>query len=263
MLLVQISDLHVMAEGRLAVDRIDTADYLAQAIDRILALPETPDAVLVTGDLGDEILPEEIARAADLLARIQSPVFIVPGNHDNRDLIRAHFPKATYLPREGKLDYVVETRPLRLVALDTVVPGRVHGEVDEAQIDWLDRVLSAEPNVPTVVFMHHPPFLTGLPVMDGWTCQRGEEIEAVIARHPQVERVLAGHVHRHVSARFGGTLAMTAPALCHAIAIGPPDDRGFPMYTLETPGLLIHKWDGARLVTQLVQTAGDWQSRRF
>lgn len=152
-LLVQISDLHVMAEGRLAVDRIDTAAYLAGAIDRILALPEAPDAVLVTGDVGDEMLPEEFARAAALLARIPAPVFLVPGNHDSRDLIRQHFPQATYLPPDGKLDYVVETRPLRLVALDTLVPGRVHGEVDDGQIAWLDRMLAAEPNVPTVVFI--------------------------------------------------------------------------------------------------------------
>lgn len=262
MLIVQISDLHMTLEGREIVPGVDTFAYAAAAVERIKALPQAPDAVIVTGDIADEILPAEYAAAARLLGRLDGPVYVVPGNHDDRDMIRAAFPGHGYLP-EGRLNFVVESGPVRLIGLDSLVDGAIHGELGAQTLTWLDDALKAAPDQPTLVFLHHPPFVTGLPVMDGWGLKDAVALEAVISRHPQVQRVVSGHVHRHATAAFGGTLAMTAPSLCHAIALGPGDDNGNPLYALEPPGLLLHRWDGGRMVTHLLHTTGDWHPRRF
>nr|WP_244636069.1 phosphodiesterase [Chthonobacter albigriseus] len=262
-MIVQISDLHVTTPGRNVVPGVDTAALAAAAVQRIRALDEAPDAVIVTGDLVDEVLPAEYAEAARILAMIDAPVYLVPGNHDDRAMIRSALAGHGYLPPEGRFHYTVEGYPVRLLALDTLVDGQVHGTLGRDGLDWLDARLSEQPDRPTLVFMHHPPFVTHLPVMDGWRLTDGPAMEAVVARHRHVLRVVAGHVHRFVVAPFGGTIAMTAPPLCHAIALGPGDERGFPFYTLESPGMLLHRWDGERLTTQLAQTTGDWEPRRF
>nr|WP_246329557.1 phosphodiesterase [Chthonobacter rhizosphaerae] len=262
-MIAQISDLHCTVPGREVVPGVDTAEHVRRAVERIAALPDAPDAVIVTGDLVDTIVPEEYAVAAGLLGGIKAPVFLVPGNHDDRDMIRAAFPGHGYLPATGRLNHAVDLGALRLVGLDTLVDGAIHGTVGADGLAFLDAALAAAPDRPTLVFLHHPPFETGLPIMDGWRLTDADALEAVIARHPSVLRVVAGHVHRHVTASFGGTIAMTAPALCHAIALGPGDGLGNPEYTLETPGLLLHRFDGRRLVTHLVQTGGAWQARRF
>lgn len=263
MLIAQISDLHCTAEGREVVPGVNSVAYARRAVDRILALPDRPDAVIVTGDLADRVEPAEYAAAAAVLAALPMPVHLVPGNHDDRAMIRAAFPSHAYLPAEGRLNYAVDLGALRLIGLDSLVDGQIHGTIGGEGLGFLDRMLKAAPDRPTIVFLHHPPFETGMPIMDRWRLTDAITLEAIVARHPAVLRVLAGHVHRHVTASFGGTIAMTAPALCHAIALGPGDEVGNPEYTLEAPGFLLHRYDGRRLVTHLTQTGEAATPRRF
>ena len=104
----------------------------------------------------------------------------------------------------------VETYPLRLLALDTVVPMKSHGELCEARLGWLAARLAEQPDRPTLVLMHHPPFQTGIEHMDAiGLLAGGPELERIVARYPRVERVLCGHLHRTIFRRFGGTIAST------------------------------------------------------
>ena len=219
MILAQISDMHITAEGRLAYRRIDTAGHLARAVDHLLALSPPPDAVLATGDLVDAASPDEYARLRTLLAPLPMPVYLVPGNHDDRQALAAAFADHRYLPCDGFMQYVIEQYPVRLVVLDTVVPGEGGGLMCEARLQWLDARLGEAPARPTIVVMHHPPFKTGIAFMDALGLANAEALAAVIQRHSQVERIVCGHLHRPIQRRWAGTLVLTAPSTAHQVAL--------------------------------------------
>ncbi len=241
MIIAQITDTHIRIPGKLAYRRVDTAKYLAEAVAHLNALDPLPDLVAMTGDLVDFAKPEEYAHLAALIAPLKVPVYLVPGNHDGRDELRQAFPAHRYLPRDGFLQYTVEDWPVRLVAMDTLIPGEGGGELCDVRLAWLEKTLAAQPKRPTVVMMHHPPFRTGIDFMDGHGLKNREGFAAVIARHPQVERIVAGHLHRSIQCRVGGTFASTCPSPAHQIHLDLRADAplGFAM---EPPGYQLHVW---------------------
>lgn len=242
MIIAQISDMHIRPEGVLAYRRLDTAPYLVSAVEHLLGLRPRPDVVLATGDLVDAGSLEEYRRLHDLLVPLPMPVYLIPGNHDDRDAMAAAFGDHPYLPRQGRfMQYVVEGYPVRLVALDTLVPGQVGGLLCEERLGWLAARLQEAPDRPTVIFMHHPPFTTGIAYMDSHGLANAREFGEVVRRHPQVERIVCGHLHRPILARVGGTLASTAPSTAHQVALDLED--GHPlMFTMEPPACQLHVW---------------------
>ena len=101
--LVQITDLHIREPGRLAYGRIDTAPYLRRTVDSVLALRQKPDAVVITGDLSDFGREAEYAHLAGLLAPLGDlPVYLLPGNHDERAQLRRSFARHAYLQGGGE-----------------------------------------------------------------------------------------------------------------------------------------------------------------
>lgn len=251
MLIAQISDTHIKPEGRLAYRHVDTAAFLARCVEHLRALRPPPDVVLATGDLVDGGRPEEYRRLRELLAPLPMPVFLVPGNHDDRDALRAAFRDHGYLPAHGFLHYVVEGYPARLIGLDTVVPGEGGGWMCEERLAWLAARLAEAPDRPTVLFMHHPPFWTGIGHMDRLGLRNAEALAAVVRNHPQVEGVLCGHLHRPIHVRWAGTVATTAPSPAHQVMLDLREDAP-SAFTLEPPACLLHLWrPGVGLVSHL------------
>jgi 3',5'-cyclic AMP phosphodiesterase CpdA len=250
MLIAQISDLHIRPAGQLAYGVAETNVMAEAAIHALLRLRPMPDVVILTGDATDCGLDEEFAILNGLLDRLPMPVYVVPGNHDRREAMRAALGPRGYLPASGPLDFVVETRPVRLIGLDTLVAGESHGALAEASIAFLEATLAREPTVPTLVFLHHPPFDCGIGHMDRIRLLDGvEAFRTVIARHPQVERVVTGHHHRSVAVRFAGTICQIAPAVTHQVALDLSEESP-SCFVLEPPAFLLHHWsDGAGLVT--------------
>ena len=249
MILAQLTDTHVKLPGKLAYRKVDTAASLARAVSALNALDPQPDLVTITGDLVDFGQPAEYEHLRAILAPLRAPYLLLPGNHDDRDALRAAFPEHDYLPRAGFIQYATDHGPLRLVALDTVIPKRGDGELCAARLDWLDRTLAAAPGRPTVVMMHHPPFVTGIGHMDRQGLAGREGFAAVIARHPQVERIVCGHLHRPIQCRIAHTFASTSPATCHQVALDLRPE-GPSAFVLEPPGYQLHQWiEGAGLVS--------------
>jgi 3',5'-cyclic AMP phosphodiesterase CpdA len=259
--LVQISDLHIGVPGQLIGGRVDTAACLRSAVTAIGRLAQKPLAVLVSGDLVDGGSEAEYRHLAELLAPLSAPTCLMPGNHDDRDAMRRVFADHAYLgavdpAQPGRaVNWTLALPGCRLIALDSSVAGRSHGEIDGAQLAWLATALAEAPTTPTIVALHHPPFATGLAAMDCIGLLRGaSELARLIERHPQVERIVSGHVHRSIQVRFGGTIALTAPSTAHQIAF----DLGLDapgQYTLEPPGFLVHAWGlGLPLVSHAVST---------
>jgi 3',5'-cyclic AMP phosphodiesterase CpdA len=248
MLLCQLSDPHIVEKDTRAYGRVDTPQYLERCVRRILALPRLPDAVVATGDLTDHGTVAEYGVLAELLTPLTMPVFLVVGNHDDRDALRQAFPAHRHLAGEhGFVQYAIDDFAVRLVVLDTVVPGAPGGELCQRRLQWLERTLAASSR-PTIVAQHHPPFATGLSVMDRMGLAEPGAEAAVVARHPHVERVLAGHVHRTIQARFGGTIASTCPSTAHQLLLDlvPGADIRF---TAEPAGFQLHLWNGEQVVS--------------
>jgi len=242
MLIAQITDFHIKARGKIAYRVVDTASSLKAAVAALAALDPRPDLVVATGDLTDFGRPEEYELLGELLAPLPMPIYLIPGNHDERDAMRRAFGRDGYLPQEGFLNYTVEDRPVRLVALDTVIPGESGGRLCAERLAWLDRTLAAAPARPTAIIMHHPPFATGIMHMDAIGLDGSAAFAEIMARHPQVERVLCGHLHRSIQARIGRhAIASTAPGTAHQVALDlRPDGPG--AFVMEPPGYQLHLW---------------------
>lgn len=252
-LLLQLSDLHIREPGRLAYGRIETAPYLRQAIATIGRLPQQADAVVITGDLTDFGRAAEYRHLRELLAPLRMPVYLMPGNHDDRDQLRQAFAEHAYLGVSGFVQFSVAVGALQLIALDTVVPGASEGCLCAQRLQWLSEQLEANRGRPIVIAMHHPPFQTLIGHMDAIGLLEGAaELEALVAQHPNVERVICGHLHRAIQVRFGGTLAATLPSPAHQVCLDLAADAA-SSWTLEPPGFGLHALaPGGRLVSHSV-----------
>ena len=262
MLIAHITDTHITSPGTLLMGIVDTASALEGAVAALNRLDPSPDAIVLTGDLVESGAPEEYAHLRGLLAPLRMPVFAIPGNHDAREPMREAFIGDGYLPRQGFLDYAIEDYPLRVVALDTLVPGEGGGALCWERLQWLDRTLSRARDRPTLVLMHHPPFLTGISRMDRLGLDGSAAFADIVRHHGQVERVACGHLHRPIESRFAGTVAGTAPSTAHQIVLDfRPDAR--VSFAFEPPGYQLHYWrEGAGLVTHTV-SIGDWPGPYF
>jgi len=248
MILCQLTDLHIRAPGSLAYGRVDTNRFFAAAIDELAALNPAPDAYLLTGDLTDFGRADEYATLARGVARLGRPAYLLPGNHDERAAMRRAFPGFAYLhtPHDF-LQYRIDFDGFALVALDTVVPEQSHGVLDAARLAWLADHLDA--TTPTIVAMHHPPFITGIGHMDRIGLLEGApQLEALLAEHRNIERVVCGHLHRSIQARFANTFASTCPSPAHQVALDLSAD-GPSAWRFEPPGYQLHTWLDGRLVT--------------
>jgi 3',5'-cyclic AMP phosphodiesterase CpdA len=256
MLIAQISDLHIRGDGTLLQGRIDTEAALAACVAHLNRLDPRPDVVLATGDLVDLGRPFDYRSLRDLLDRIEIPVYIIPGNHDDRDNLRSTFADRGYLPANGDfLHYTVERFPLRLIGLDTVIPGEVSGGVCAERLSWLGARLAEQPDRETVLFMHHPPFATGIRLLDAPPFEGASLFEALIARHRQVRQIVCGHVHRAIHTRWAGTSAAIAPSTVYQMNLGwTPGARYQP--TTDPAALSLYLWlEGSGLVgyTSLIE----------
>ena len=242
MILAHISDIHLRPEGDLAHDVADTAGGLVAAVERLAALDPPPDAVLITGDLVDIPDAASYARLRRLLAPLPAPVYLIPGNRDDRAALRAAFAEDGYLPENGRfLHYAVEHLPVRLLALDTAKDGAKTGEMCAERLAWVRDRLNEAPERPTVILMHHPPFKTGVPFMDGQVFAGAEAFAEIVAAHGNVERVLCGHLHRPIQRRFAGTLACVVPSTAFQMPLELRSGVDLSL-VLEPPTGFLHLW---------------------
>ncbi len=258
MIVCQLSDTHVMAGGRLAYGVVDTAANLKQCITHLSQQPQQPDVVVMTGDLVDGGEPQEYALLREIIAPLAMPVYLIPGNHDEREALRAAFPDHAYLNQFPPfIQYSIEEHALRIVAIDTVVPGQDGGELCAQRLEWLALTLATAPQRPTLLLMHHPPFATHIAGMDEIGLATTGPLAQIVTKHPQIERVLCGHLHRPIQARFAGTLACTAPSTAHQITLdlAPDADATFIM---EPPAYLVHAWNAKSGVVTHTAYVGDF-----
>jgi 3',5'-cyclic AMP phosphodiesterase CpdA len=252
MLLAQISDLHIKRPGKLAYGRVDTAAYLSRCIEHLNALDPRPDAVLITGDLVDFGDTEEYAYLRTLLNPLAIPYYLCIGNHDGREALREVFGDHAYLRDQARfVQYAFELGGVRIVVADSQDPPHGGGRLCDERLDWIAETLARSAAQPTLLAMHHPPFDCGIEHMDEQKLDAADaaKLAAIVARHPQIERLLCGHVHRAIQMRFAGTIASVCPSTAHQVALDLRK-RGPSRFVMEPPAFQLHRYvAGEGLVT--------------
>jgi 3',5'-cyclic-AMP phosphodiesterase len=242
MLIAQLSDPHVRPKGVLYQGVVDSNALLVEAIDHVVGMDRRPDLVLFTGDLVDGGRPEEYATLRQILVGLPIPYLVIPGNHDDRENLRKAFSDHEYLPRHGPLHYCVDDYPVRIIGLDSTVPGMHHGHVDPEGLDWLACTLARDRNKPTLLMLHHPPFVCGIPYMDEYRYFEEGELRAVIERFDNVEMVLCGHVHRSMLKRWANTVVCACPSTATEIDLRLLTSAE-PASHVGPRACMLHLWD--------------------
>src|SRR5262249_6512091 len=166
LLIAQISDLHIKPVGEKAYGVIDTAGALQRCVAQLNRLDPRPALVVCSGDLVDGGAAEEYEHLKRLLTPLTLPLLAIPGNHDDRTAFRHAFSNQAFAQKTGAANLLARLDDVDLVLLDSSVPGEPHGFLESATLEWLASELAAEPMRPAFVFLHHPPFRTGIAHMD-------------------------------------------------------------------------------------------------
>lgn len=242
-LIAQITDMHVSKPGKLFGKHIDSRATFERCITRVLSLNPKPDLVLLSGDLAKNGEPEEYDFIAEQLKRLTCPVLAVPGNHDVREEMLRKLPQCVTRQEGGHLSFVEDTFPLRVIGLDTIVPGKVHGEICERRISWLRNALAMGSEKPALIAMHHPPFTTGLVAMDNYGIKHGlEEFKAIVTEHAEnISAIVCGHAHRMIVANISGVPALLAPACSFPFTLDLGEKPSLN-FVQEPPQFLVHTW---------------------
>jgi 3',5'-cyclic AMP phosphodiesterase CpdA len=254
--LAHLTDLHIRHPGETAYRRVDTAAYLRKSVDMVQGLAPRPDAVVITGNLTDFGQDEAYAHLAELLAPLTMPFYLLPGSHDSREAMRRGFPAHTHLGDGPFIQYAVDVGELRLIAIDSCTPGESHGSLCQRRLRWLSDELDACEDRPVILALHHPPFQTYVNVVDKPSLLQGaEELEALVELHPNIQRILSGHLHQAVTTLVGGAIAMTAPAPAQSMRLDSDDNR-LAQWEVKPPALLVHTFPGTgRMVSHTVSSA--------
>lgn len=237
-IIAQISDLHIGAAPKLRGEKPE--DNLLRAFDALRAYK--PDIILATGDLANNEGAEEYAALAQLLPHAPAPVFLLPGNHDAPDKMRAALPDHTYFPMSGHLSYTIDHLPVRVVCLDQTELHAVPGRFTQELASWLNATLAAAPDKPTLVALHHPPFFTNDILFDTIGLLGADLFKHVISRHPQVKRIACGHHHRVTHGLVAHAPAISAPSTAWAYGSAFHEGDTPATITAEPPAFLLHVW---------------------
>jgi 3',5'-cyclic-AMP phosphodiesterase len=241
--IVHISDTHLLADGVRLGGRYDVTGHLTRTLDAVEGLGVRPDALVFTGDLTD--LGEPAAYRAlreavePVAARLGAPVVWVAGNHDERPALRRHLLDLD--DTEQAVTSVHDLGGLRLIALDSTVPGWHHGDIDQAQLGWLREVLAEPAPLGTILALHHPPLPTHIPFFDILELRDQAGLAAAIAGS-DVRAILAGHLHYSTSGTFAGVPVHVAAATCYTMDLARPADAVNGMDAAQSFHL-VHVWD--------------------
>ena len=224
--ILHLSDTHLLAGNVPLGGHYDTAANLRRTLAAVEDLRIHPDAIVFTGDLTDLGETEAYRALRELIEpvaeRLGAPVIWVAGNHDERPALRRDL--LDLAPTEEPVTTVRDLGGLRLIALDTTVPGWHHGDLDEPQLDWLRSVLATPAPLGTIVAMHHPPLPSHIPLFDILELRDQGRLADVLAG-TDVRAILAGHLHYSTSGTFAGIPVSVAAATCYTMNLARPAEE--------------------------------------
>ena len=221
--IAHLSDPHLLADS-LQYDAIDTAEHLRAALTRLGDVVTPPRALVFTGDLADRGEPDAYRRLRETVepvaAEMGAEVIWVMGNHDEREA----YSRELFGTESGEpQDRVHDVDGLRIIALDTTVPGYHHGELTDAQLTWLAEVLATPAERGTILALHHPPIpVPTVPIAAVIELKDQGRLAAVLAG-TDVRLIIGGHFHYSSYSTFAGIPVSVASASCYTLDPAPMD----------------------------------------
>ncbi|MEV0096458.1 metallophosphoesterase [Streptomyces sp. NPDC050738] len=231
MLLAQISDLHLDGDAR-------ATERTTRVVDYLRSLTRQPDAVLVTGDIADHGAPAEYAEAAELLARLDAPVFTCPGNHDDRTAYRKAL-LGEEAPDTSAVNRLHHAAGYAFLLLDSSIPGEDPGLLDDETLDWLARTLDDLGDTPALPAFHHPPTALHHPYVDSTSLTNPGRLAEVLAGRTNVPAILTGHAHTPAATTFAGRPLLVAPGVTSTLRLPWEPGDGLVSRTAP-PGVAFH-----------------------
>ncbi|WP_182376788.1 metallophosphoesterase [Nocardioides sp. WS12] len=216
-----LSDPHLLASS-LQYGVVDTAAHLERALERLARLPMPPQALVFTGDLADKAEPAAYTKLREIVEpaaeALGAEVVWVMGNHDEREVYsRELFGAESDAPQ----DRVHDINGLRIVALDTSVPGWHHGELSDDQLAWLTDVLTEPAPHGTLLAMHHAPIPVPMLRLAELIELHDQERLAAVVAGTDVRGILGGHFHFTSFSTFAGVPVSVASATCYTSEVLP------------------------------------------
>ncbi len=249
-LIGQLTDTHVMQfdpDGRCPDEVwVDNNGRLESAVASLNREVPALAAVLGTGDLTNWGRPAEYVNLAELLEPLTVPFLPIPGNHDDRDLLRTTFPEMPWVDA-AHASWVTVVSGVRIVGLDSTIPGQPGADFDAVREEWLRSVLAGGHDGQTLLTVHHPPFATGVSWMDRAGFIGLDRLTAVLTDHP-VDRVLSGHFHRPVTSTIAGIPAQVCLSTVQHVDLDLAPDAGVSLIA-DPVGYQIHRIDSTSIVT--------------
>lgn len=261
MLLAHISDTHFRSRGEKLYGFIDVNAANADVVSQLNALRERPDAVVVSGDIVNGGRPEEYQVARQILGSLNYPLYLIPGNHDDKAHFLEHLhPLCPQLGNDPQnMRYAVDDFATRLLFIDSSHAGTSKGWLTDETIGWLEAQLFEGGDKPATVFMHHPPLPLGNAQMDPIACENGHRLLALVERFPSLTRIFCGHNHSLTMTQYRQALISTIPGTVHQVPYCHEDTR--PYYDLSPASCLMHRQMGDQWVSyqhSLAHYAGPW-----
>ncbi|MGY6646007.1 MAG: metallophosphoesterase [Salinarimonas sp.] len=248
MIIVQLSDLHLRADGR--YPRHDAGDTLATAVAVINRMRPRPDAVLFTGDILDRST-RDYGLVRPALDRLDVPLLALPGNHDDGEAFRRAFADMPACA-PGTSDFAYTCPDGLVIGLDSNGPDG-SAAIEAGQCAWLEAVLRDSAG-PALIGLHHPPFRTGMPRYDEAPFPGADALMRLLARHAARVRLVAGHTHRPIQGLVDGIAVSTAPPLGYTLALALVPDAPHA-HTPEAPAMQIHQIDTRGAITHTLPLA--------
>lgn len=254
--ILQLSDTHIVPRGEFCSGQLDTTESLTRLVERITSIRDRIgpiDALLVTGDLTDDGSAESYARFKSLVAPLDLPTYVLTGNHDAREAMRAAF--ADTLPKIGLLNWTRRVADVQLIGLDTLIEGQGAGRLGDDGLAFLKDALSQADGAPVLLGLHHPPFASGIAFMDKIGLTDGDALRDILAGYHGPLRILCGHIHRMIVADVAGHVAISAssPASTFAYDCRQEAPVGFMR---QEGGALLHRWDAGFQTITIEANAG-------
>ncbi|MEP2735718.1 MAG: phosphodiesterase [Erythrobacter sp.] len=266
MLIAQMTDIHIGFDPDAKPEELNRIRF-RETLARLLKAPNEPDMLVLSGDLTDRGDADSFEKIAAELKQCTFPIYPMVGNHDDREEMLRVFPDCPTM-EGGFIQYAIEQDGLLIIMLDTFEPGRHGGAFCEARAKWLSDTLAANPDTPTLIFMHHPPVVSGIGWMDPgpdepWMVRMGEAMQG----HSQILALHCGHLHRPINTRFACIPLSVTPSVAPLVsmdlrAISPETPDARALITTEPPTYAMHRWDGETLVTHY-EKVSDWEVLAF
>ena len=241
--IIQISDPHIVAKGKLAYGQVDTCLALTQCVTQInKILPEIGpvDMIIVTGDLTDFGTSDEYSLFRELIEELNIPYRAIPGNHDVKSVMQKCFADADWMPKTGPINWQIDFEDLKVIGLDTSIIGKAHGNLETDSLNFLRSSLNSAKGKPVIVASHHPPIITGIEKMDIQNLRDSDELKEILSTYQGELKLICGHIHRNIVTQFGNVICQIAPGVSHAFTIDLR--KGSPNCLTKEPGsFLLHE----------------------